>query len=448
MRESEASSTQADFEALKALEADVSELGRIESLLDRFNIFEAIGFVGQEVKHSRFLAFLLDPKQNHGLGDLFLKSFLWKVSEPTGRVSLPTALGSADDGSLGQTRVQTEVYTGDGRIDILLLNEAGKWAMVIENKVWSAEHSNQLDKYYRFVKKTYPGLQPLGCYLTPFGSLPSGEEDRENYQSLGYGAVCEIVDSILENGDSTLSADVRMALEHYAQMLRRNIVGDSELARLCSQIYWRHHRALDVIYAHRFVRQETTRKTLLKIVEENPSSIYNSSFTKYPQDYVTFWWREWDTDSLKVDDTNRWTGTGRVLLFVFGNFPDSLDLILQIGPGDEETRYRLLRMAHNNPTVFKEAPETLNDFVTTIFARPMLTPDFYEDASDSEREHEIGKQWDTFLAEDLPRIEEALKKETWIWESVEHVEGQSSQGSRFVWGEGDIQITKWPEHED
>lgn len=55
---------------------------------------------------------------------------------------------------------------------------------------------------------------------------------------------------------------------------------------LCSQIYWRHHRALDLIYEHRFVRQETTRKTLLKLVEENPSSIYNSSFTKYPRDCV------------------------------------------------------------------------------------------------------------------------------------------------------------------
>jgi hypothetical protein len=231
-------------------------------------------------------------------------------------------------------------------------------------------------------------------------------------------------------------------------MLRRNIVGDSELAGLCNQIYWRHHRALDLIYAHRFVRQETTRKTLLRLVEENPSSIYISSFTDYPQDYVVFWRREWDTDSLKVDDTTRWTGTGRVLLFVFCNFPDSLDLILQIGPGDEETRHRLLKMAHNNPTVFEEAPETLNDFVTTIFARPMLTPDFYEDASDSEREQEICRQWDEFLAKDLPRIDAALKNEAWIWESEEPDADRSSEGSRFVWGEDDIRITKRPEDEN
>ena len=61
MNESEAASTEADPAALKALQADASELERIKGLLDRFNVFEAIGFVRQEVKHSSSLAFRLDP---------------------------------------------------------------------------------------------------------------------------------------------------------------------------------------------------------------------------------------------------------------------------------------------------------------------------------------------------------------------------------------------------
>ena len=69
MSESETASTESDFEALEALQEDASELERIQNLLDQFNMFETIGFIGQEVMHSRFLAFLLDPKQNHGLGD-------------------------------------------------------------------------------------------------------------------------------------------------------------------------------------------------------------------------------------------------------------------------------------------------------------------------------------------------------------------------------------------
>jgi hypothetical protein len=89
LSESEAASSQADLVALKALQADDSELESIEELIDRFNLFEAIGFTNQEVMHSRFLAFLLDPRQNHGLSDLFLRSFVQKCSESTDKNSLP-----------------------------------------------------------------------------------------------------------------------------------------------------------------------------------------------------------------------------------------------------------------------------------------------------------------------------------------------------------------------
>lgn len=42
--ESGAASTQTDLDALRALQMDVQELQRIDSLLARFSVFEAIGF--------------------------------------------------------------------------------------------------------------------------------------------------------------------------------------------------------------------------------------------------------------------------------------------------------------------------------------------------------------------------------------------------------------------
>ncbi|HEU5368889.1 MAG TPA: PD-(D/E)XK nuclease family protein [Ktedonobacterales bacterium] len=63
--------------ALEALVVDNPDLERLEALLERFNIFEAIGAVRQEVRHSDFLAFLLTPQQNHGLGDAFLKRLIY-----------------------------------------------------------------------------------------------------------------------------------------------------------------------------------------------------------------------------------------------------------------------------------------------------------------------------------------------------------------------------------
>ncbi|HAH57521.1 MAG TPA: hypothetical protein DCL86_05190, partial [Bacteroidales bacterium] len=43
---------------------------------EKFNIFEAVGMARQEIRHSRFLAFLLNPLAPHGLGEYFLRNFL------------------------------------------------------------------------------------------------------------------------------------------------------------------------------------------------------------------------------------------------------------------------------------------------------------------------------------------------------------------------------------
>jgi hypothetical protein len=65
----------------------------------------------------------------------------------------------------------------------------------------------------------------------------------------------------------------------------------------------------------------------------------------------------------------------------------------------------------------------------------------YEDAEPVDRDEEISRRWNMFLEQDLPRID-ALKAERWIWESAE---GHSGSGERFVWGEGDIEITRRPD---
>ena len=68
-----------DKKALEALVVENKELERLDTLLDQFNIFEAVGAVHVEVRHSDFLSFLLDPSQNHGLGDIFVKCLLQKL---------------------------------------------------------------------------------------------------------------------------------------------------------------------------------------------------------------------------------------------------------------------------------------------------------------------------------------------------------------------------------
>ncbi len=419
MDRTEADINRNDLEALRALQADAQELERIQDLLDRFNVFEAIGFVDQEVMHSRFLAFLLDPEQNHNLGDGFLRKMLEKASASSKSNSLPEAFEDISGRNTEQTAVQTEVRTDDGRIDILLLNEVGGWATIIENKVWSTEHSDQLDRYYRFVKKDHPNWRLLGIYLTPYGDASS----HEAYLPLSYGTVCEAIDEIMEDRGPTLTPDVRMAMEHYTAMLRRNILGDPEVSRLCREIHRKHHRALHAISNNLSASQQELHKLLKNLVKETPNLAYGY---REPaglfKDWDVFDHREWDVPALRVGD--RYQNSNRLLYFVFySDLTETLEIWLELGPGDADARSKLLAMAHKNPTVFNEVPDALSECARLLTYR-LLTPEQFKDLSDGERKKEIRRRWAEFLNKVLPRVEDALKEEAWIWESDGIQEGR------------------------
>lgn len=106
-----------ETQARSVLEAFVTEnpeLERLESLLAQFNIFEALGAVRHEVRHSDFLAYLLNPQENHGLGDAFIKRLLQKAIGAANSPDLPVTLDDIASWDFGAATVQREWQ----RIDI------------------------------------------------------------------------------------------------------------------------------------------------------------------------------------------------------------------------------------------------------------------------------------------------------------------------------------------
>ncbi len=55
---------------------EAKEFHELERRLNQFCPFEAIGMVQQEIRHGRFLQFLLDPNERHPFGEAFLKTLL------------------------------------------------------------------------------------------------------------------------------------------------------------------------------------------------------------------------------------------------------------------------------------------------------------------------------------------------------------------------------------
>ncbi len=175
-------------EERQALESFITsgDLVQLETRFTRFNVFEALGVARRELQHSSFLAFLLDPRESHGLGDLFLRRFLQEVTrlapEPT------ISIIDLDGFDLSRTEVRREYEN----IDIFLRDPTHKISVVIENKVGTKQHDDQLKTYAELVTRRFPGHRFMGVYLTP-----EGEDSQDSrYVSTSYEMVRALVNEL------------------------------------------------------------------------------------------------------------------------------------------------------------------------------------------------------------------------------------------------------------
>lgn len=84
-------------------------------------------------------------------------------------------------------------------IDLLLVDDPNRLVVIIENKVHSGEHSDQLRRYAEDVEAHYPGWNILKLFLTPEGGPPS----EADYIPISYALICELVESLAKSRAST-----------------------------------------------------------------------------------------------------------------------------------------------------------------------------------------------------------------------------------------------------
>lgn len=123
---------------------------------DYFNLLMLSGVGSSEVfTHTPILKELLDPSGSHGQKDLFLKSFIDYFE-----------LEFEIDYSFS---IKREFRCEQGQIDLLLENK--NKVIIIENKIYAADQSKQLNRYYDYCieRKKIPSI----IYLTLQGNEPT-----------------------------------------------------------------------------------------------------------------------------------------------------------------------------------------------------------------------------------------------------------------------------------
>jgi hypothetical protein len=201
-----------DLEALERFVYDNPDLERIESVLDDFNLFTALDLVSYEVRHSAFLRWLLDPGETHGLGDYFLKLFLKAaVTRSLPDTSNVPSLFDIDDWDLDGAEVVRERQN----IDVFVLDSEHQLAVVIENKVGTGEHSEQLSRYREWAERAYPYYRHLFVYLTVSGEAPSDEA----YAPVSYSDLADLLGQLLDRKRSQVGDEILHFLEQYLAMV-------------------------------------------------------------------------------------------------------------------------------------------------------------------------------------------------------------------------------------
>ncbi|MBS1793568.1 MAG: PD-(D/E)XK nuclease family protein [Acidobacteria bacterium] len=381
-----------DADARTLLESFVVEnedLERLEQLLGQFNIFEVIGAVRHELRHSDFLGYLLDPRQNHGLGDEFTRLLLQKALSMAGGMELPISLIDLDVWNLTEIEVSREWQN----IDILLIDGTHRLAVIIENKIGSSEHSNQLQRYREIIDHHYPGWNVVGILLTPEGDMPT--DDR--YISLDYTTICKILESLTEKRASTLGGDVRTLMTHYTQMLRRHIVSESEIVELCRRIYKKHKQALDLIFEHRPNEQAAVIELVRSLIESDPAL----RLDRCAKTLIRFAPARW-YEINEMSQGQGWTQSGQIMLFEV--YAEPLKIVLWIGPGPVESRQKLMDMALNNNPPFRSQSKTLKQKWNSVFRKNLLSSKDSEDSHFEDLQERVEKAWRDFASLDLPKI--------------------------------------------
>ena len=130
-------------------------------------MFRVCGINHYENTHSAIIAEFLNPDGKHGLKSKLLECFIETVGE---KITLQNF-------NCGNAQIRTEHSTEEGRIDILITDDQNK-AIIIENKIYATDQSEQLIRYNRYAQKAYGDGNYQILYLTLSGNEASEQSSK------------------------------------------------------------------------------------------------------------------------------------------------------------------------------------------------------------------------------------------------------------------------------
>ena len=175
-----------------------------------FNIFRLLKVEDDEVKtHSAMLAYLLDPHADHYQKHLFLEEFINIAG-----LQIPKKAFTE-----GCWFVETEKYTPNGRLDIVISCPNLKYLIMIENKIYAREQDNQLGRYWECMesmKREYTTRQLI--YLNLDGKESFTAKGIDYITMSYYDDVSQMIDNCINKINAW---SLNVILQQYKNLINR-----------------------------------------------------------------------------------------------------------------------------------------------------------------------------------------------------------------------------------
>lgn len=218
--------------------------------INKFNPFKILKLENYEIRHSNFLAWLLNTNGSHGLKNLFFTEILEELEFKE--------ITIGDD-------TQVEVLREHKNIDILIKTD-NNLICAIENKVWGGERGDQLNRYENYINEVYSEekYKKLFIYLTRTGVEASNKE----YKSLSYEQIRKILLKAKKNIKTNIKTPVKEFIGYYIDILENDLMlNPSKLIKdLCGIISQNHSEILKYLY---------NAKNYINDVQIADNSLYN-----------------------------------------------------------------------------------------------------------------------------------------------------------------------------
>ena len=226
----------AEMELLKQLEED-RDFQNLEKRLQttKFNVFDVLRISDSEIRHSNVLAWLLDSRGSHGLGEHFLRAAIGSISPDTAK-KLP---------DLSAPQIYRELENMDIVVDLKEL------VLLFENKINHYETEGQLVRYMERLPELFPkAKQHLFIFLTLAGDTVLDKRAQTTYMTWSHADVLRILTT--KSFQDSFSQSCRPFIKDYCEMLRR-LTMEKEVIHECKRLYLRHKKTIDLIIKHGMV---------------------------------------------------------------------------------------------------------------------------------------------------------------------------------------------------